>query len=319
MRDKLLDNFAQLLILAVITPLLFALITPTARASSDDMTEGKVYTEFLKIFDEDEYYQMLSGSIELVVAEVQYEIDRIDGLTEQEKSEKKTEDTGKSKDSDKKKDTKTDKGKTDSSKDSKTEKGQEKEKTETKKLYGERRADTEKALTNKDGLAGALFTLLAGAALKSLLGGLLIMLCFNMWKPITEWADVCGGIWPVVPAALCAYIGCYLNTLEEKDLFVRNMIYLLAVANFSFVLLKSQYHRTAVVWQLVKGVISAIIACGIAAGGASIFCIYTMLEKDTIGGKSAYLALFGISLITGILIAAEDKVIDSAERFDVYE
>ena len=107
-------------------------------------------------------------------------------------------------------------------------------------------------------------------------------------------------------------------TLEDKDIFIRNLTYLLAVANFCFVIMKSQYHKTAVVWQLVKGAISALIGCAICAGTASVFCIYTMLEKDTIGGKAAYLAVFGISLATGILVAVEDRVIDSAEKYDTY-
>ena len=40
--------------------------------------------------------------------------------------------------------------------------------------------------------------------------------------------------------------------------------------------------------------------------------------KDTIGGKAAYLAVFGISLAAGILMAIEDRVIDTAENFDTY-
>ncbi|MBQ5310928.1 MAG: hypothetical protein ILP19_02655 [Oscillospiraceae bacterium] len=308
MTDKLLENFAQLLIISVIVPLLFALLTPTAKELGDYKEgERKVETGFLKIFDENDHYKVMSESVELVVEEVQVIIDRIDGRREMHKNESAADEKDKTK--------KTGKD-TDKDKQDKTEKKPDEKKKDS--FFRERRNETNRADQNSKGLPGALYELFVGSLLVSLAGGLMIMLCFNIWKPVTEWAGICVGIWPVVPVILCAYLGCYVMTLEGKETFVRNLIYLLAVANFCFVLLKSQYHRTAVVWQLVKGAVSALIGCAICAGTASAFCIYTMLEKDTIGGKAAYLAVFGISLAAGILMAIEDRVIDTAENFDTY-
>lgn len=183
---------------------------------------------------------------------------------------------------------------------------------EIARLKDEDRTEHYRRPGNAFTLAEQIWELVIASASNSLIGGLIVMLCFSIWKPSTEWAGVCAGSWPIFVCALAAYIGCMFLTIEDET-FMKNVTYILITANFCLLLLRVQNTATHVVWQFVKGVFLYILACGIFAIFMSIFCMYTMLDIGRLSGQDAYVTLFGLSFTAGVMIAVYDWFADAAE------
>ena len=163
-----------------------------------------------------------------------------------------------------------------------------------------------------------LWQLVIGSAVGAAVGGLCVMMVFYIWKfiimiPALEFFH---GIWPVFPAVAAAYAGCCtISFAENNDGFdINKVMYYLAAVNFLFILIRILFFHTSVVWQIVKGIFSAILGCAVSAVFSCLFCIYAMMAPFHISGTGAYILLFTVSIISGVLVYLEDILVDTAEK-----
>lgn len=254
MSDKILDNFARLLVFCVVLPMLFAVVAPATRSHYYERSDRAIGP--LTMFQDRAYFRDLSDIVERLSEHIGYEVSHI---------------------------------------------------------YEEELPD-EVHEANQLTLAEQVWELVVDSGAGSLLGGLVVMFVFSVWKPFTEWSGVWTGIVPIFPGAAAAYVACMLMTIEGQETFIRDLMYILATANFCLLLLRSQSRRTSAVWQLIKGIFLFIMACAVSAGFMAIYCMYTMLDIDRLQGQSAYVTLFSMSFVTGVIIVIYDLFSDAAER-----
>ena len=172
----------------------------------------------------------------------------------------------------------------------------------------------EPAAENNPEMISKLKDIILGSAVGSLFGGLCVAICSHIWKFITAFLSFMCGVWPLIPAAFCAYIGSLILYAQEKGTDTDKILYGLIAANVILIILRCVFFHTSFIFQLVKGVISVILSCAASGCISCVFCMYVIFLSGTTYGSASYLAVFLCSSAAWLLIAVMEIFGDIAEK-----
>lgn len=178
--------------------------------------------------------------------------------------------------------------------------------------------DAQQGISSAQNINGTFMNVLNKLVIDSLgesvVGGLCVLLCFNVWGMI----PVVKGIWPILPVAFSVFLGCVFLAANEKGIPISGIISSLLVVNIAFLIFRNRNSLTDFAWFIVKGVFALIFNCLISGTISVGFCTAAMLWTKRISGWFPIALMMFMGLVAVILIFLENLFNNDFEQTDTF-